>query len=120
MNLNGDVTGFWDNEFLDFDVDSTSPKLLENQLSNVNCQGFQQLPRSPPAEAEQSLADGVIIDRVIQVIAGSSHGDVGFHFHADQEALGMDPFLVRDADVVKDLKVSKCDDIHKNWGSQPA
>jgi hypothetical protein len=30
MNLNGDVTGFWDNEFLDFDVNPAGSKLAEN------------------------------------------------------------------------------------------
>jgi hypothetical protein len=30
MDLNGDVTGFRDNEFLDFDVNPTGSKLAEN------------------------------------------------------------------------------------------
>jgi hypothetical protein len=113
MDLNGDVTGFRDNEFLDFDVNPTGSKLAENQFRNIDGQRFQKLPRPALAEAEQPLADSVIIDGVTQVITRSGQGEVGFHFNADKEALGMDPFFVRNADVVTDLKIFNCDDVHK-------
>jgi hypothetical protein len=67
-------------------------------------------------QSQQSLADGVVIDGVTQVIVGCGLCDVGFHLHADEEALRMGSFFVRNADMVGDLEVSKGNGVHrKKW-----
>jgi len=46
------VAGFWDDEFLDFDVHAAWSKIAEDHFCDVDSQGFQQPPRPSFAEAE--------------------------------------------------------------------
>ncbi len=63
------------------------------------------------AKCFDRLADGIIINRLRQVVGGPAWGKVVRHLNGDEQFLWFRPLLIRHADVKLDLQVLNGDSV---------
>ena len=76
-------------------------------------EGFDQLILRGAHEPDHRLGHGLVVERVLDGIAGGRALDVDRHVEVNGERLGGAPLPLPDADDAVDLEVVQIDDIHE-------
>jgi len=106
MKGDGDVAGLRNDEFFDFDVYGAHSEFREDGGGNVGGKFFDEFPAAAFTELQQTLGDREIIHGVGNGIGPGSGGEIGFHFHGEQQALRAGALFVGHTNMAKDFEIN--------------
>ena len=111
----GDVSGFGYDKFLHFHSHAHGGIFGQNLCRNIGGELLNELPTATLAESQQRLRDGVIINRLDQIIARGSGGEVVRHFNGQQETLRLGALGGGHADAVVYFEIGDGDGVHESY-----
>ena len=101
-----------DDEFFYLNRNGVGLEVVDDEIGNIVRQSFDQAPLSILTKFEKLLGDRSVVDRVAQVIRCRCGGERVLDGEANEQALRVAPFRVRNAYAVLHFKVFDDDLIH--------
>src|SRR3974390_3757726 len=102
---NRDIAGLWDHELLDLYRDFLRSIEHHNPVGKIRGQPLDQSPTPAFTELHQLINDRLIVDRPFNAVADRGSGKVQTQFHCHEQALGLGPLLIGDADMVLHFQI---------------
>jgi len=106
--LKRDVTGFRQDELLEFDFDPWGGEVLEGGLGEVGGKGFDQFALFGLGSLAEELTEIEVVEGVLDIVGLSGFFQIGDgNSDVAEEFLGLGSLLFRNTDVTEEFKVDQ-------------
>ena len=102
------MAGFGQNEFFELDLDPGELKTATGHAGQIHGQSLQKFAGKPPGFSLQNLAQGMVVDRFVQIVSGGGLGQGGHGKDSGAEdRLPLAALGIRHANVAGELEIDE-------------